>query len=165
MLQFWPGSSELILPERKTHELDTKLSSFAIPEQAPGGSQEPHRPLPFRRSVQRDLVTNALIYQLESDGGEFGNHSYATLEEIDLTMGYGIGKTHRIEPRNPLSAQTLVTQWLELRREGWHVRIECDTKFWSDSEHFLFEAKLRAFHNGEVFASRNWNVKAERGLS
>lgn len=163
-LTVWSGSSRLSLPVRPPHSLDAALGPFPEPEECPGVEHEPLRPIPFKRSTERDLVTNELTYTLTSDGGEFGDHSHAYIEAIDMTLGYSITKRHRIRPTDPLSACTEISQWVELAREGWRIRIDCQTCTRARRDHLHFTATLRARQNDEVVFEREWDESIPRKL-
>lgn len=164
-LTLWSAVSRLSLPVRPPHALDDALADFPPPEECPGVEHEPLRPIPFKRSTEHDLVTNELIYTLTSDGGEFGDHSHAYIEAIDMTLGYSMMKRHRIRPTDPLSACTEFEQWVELARDGWKVRIESETRTRAQREHFHFTARLRAVQNGETVFERDWDELIVRQLA
>ena len=163
-LTVWPGTSSLTLPLRTPSAEDDALAEFPPPEEAPGIKHEPLRPLPFRRSVERDLVTNELVYTLESDGGEFDDHALARLDEIDLTLGYAIVRKHRIRAEDPLTAGSSIRQRVELRRDGWHIRIESETSLRATRDDLHFRGELRAYEGGERVFEREWNRRFRRKL-
>ena len=142
--------------------LDQTLREFDEPQEAPGIQHQPLRALPFRRTVERDLVTNEVVYRLRSDGGEFGDHSLARLEELDLTLGYSFAKTHCITAEDPLSAKTSVQQWIELSRGDWHVRIECETELACGPHDFIFKGQLRGLEGASTAFERTWNETIPR---
>jgi len=157
-----PVPSRLLLPFRPPGDEDEALVPFSQPEEAPGIGHNPLRALPFRRSFERDLVTNEFIYTLRSDGGEFGDHSLARLEELDLTLGYAFTRRHRIGAHDPLTARTEVSQWIELSRGSWHTRIECETSLASTHDAFQFVGEVRAYEGPEVVFRRRWNDELPR---
>ncbi len=161
-LSVWPGTSGLTLPVRAPHPLDEALREFEEPQEAPGIQHQPLRALPFRRTMERDLVTNEVVYRLRSDGGEFGDHSLARLEELDLTLGYSFAKTHRVTAEDPLSAQTSVSQWVELSRGDWHVRIECETELACGPHNFMFKGQLRGLEGPSTVFERTWDETIPR---
>lgn len=161
-LTVWPGDSSLRLPVRPPRAEDEALLDYPAAEEAPGIEHEPLRALPFRRTVERDLVTDEFIYRLCSDGGEFGDHSRARLEALDLTLGYSMSKTHRIRTDDPLSACTEVEQWVELERGEWRVRIECETRLKAEAEHLHFVGELRAKEGEAVAFQRTWDCRIPR---
>lgn len=163
-LTLWSGVSQLMLPVRPPSPLDASLLPFPDPEECPGVEHEPLRPVPFKRVTEHDLVTNERVYTLTSDGGEFGDHSHAYIEAIDMTLGYSMTKRHRIRPTDPLSACTEFVQWIELEREGWKVRIDCATCTKAAPEHFRFTATVSATQNGELVFERQWDEAISRQL-
>ncbi|MEM9692700.1 MAG: CocE/NonD family hydrolase [Myxococcota bacterium] len=158
----WPKRSRLSLPVRVPKPSDAELTTFPSPEEAPGIQHQPIRALPFRRTVERDLTTDTFTYTLTSDGGEFGDHSLARLEPLDLTLGYAFSKTHRIRPHDPLTAETAVHQWVELSRQRWNCRVECETSLAADEDHFRFRARLRATEGMAPFVERHWDEEIPR---
>ncbi len=163
-LMIWPGTSSLTLPVRPVLPNETEPPAFPTAEEAPGLEHEPLRALPFQRTVERDLVTNEVVYTLKSDGGEFGDHSHARLDEIDLTLGYAIAKKYRIHATDPLRAQTEVVQRIEFERGDWRVRIESSTSLKAEREHFHFKAELRAFESGDQVFIKAWDERIPRRL-
>lgn len=163
-LTLWPGPGALELPVRPPDPHDADLPPLPDPEEAPGIEHQPLLPVPFRRSVERDLVTDTVTYRLDSDGGEFGNHAFARLEPIDLTLGYGLAKRHAIQVGDPLSARTEVDQWVELRREGWEIRVEVATQLQAEEQHLHFTATLRATEGGAVVYEQAWDERIPRRL-
>lgn len=161
-LTIWPGTGALSLPVRPRSPIDDDLPAFPEAEEAPGIEHQPLRALPFRRTVERDLVTGETIYRLRSDGGEFGDHSLARLEPLGLTLGYSYAKTHRIRIDDPKAARTDVNQWIELSRQPWHVRVECDASLRAEAEHLHFVGEVRAYEGAMVVFRRDWDVHIER---
>ena len=164
MLTVWPGTSTLTLPVRPPDPADAALADFAPAEEAPAIQHQPIRPQPFRRFVERDLVTNEVTYTLKSDGGEFGDHSLARLDDIDLSLGYSIVKKHRIRVDRPLTAATTIDQRVDLRRKGWEVRIESETSLLAERDHLKFTATLRAFEGRETVFRQEWDRRIPRKL-
>jgi len=158
------GESSLQLPVRPPDPADTALPPFEAPEAAPGSKHTPLRPLPFKRTVERDLTTGDVVYTLSSDGGEFGGHSLARLEEIDIELGYHLLKRHRIGNANPLTAKTELLQRVEMKRHDWSVRVETAVRVAAAANHFHIETELDAFENGEPVRRRRWDEKVPRRL-
>jgi hypothetical protein len=164
-LTVYTGASLLELPVRPPRAEDAALPAFGPPEVAPGPRHKPLRALPFRRSVELDLATNELVYTLTSDGGEFGGHSLARLEEIDMDLGYTLTKLHRIAENDPLSAKTELIQRVQLRRDGWSVRVESHVWLRAGADHLAFAADLTAWENDAVVKTRQWRADIPRRLS
>lgn len=158
------GVSGLELPVRPPSEEDERLRAFEPPEMAPGTAYRPLRPLPFKRVVERDLTSKDVVYTLSSDGGEFGGHSMARLDDIDMDLGYTFVKRHRIAETDPLGARSEVLQTVRMRREGWSVRVESEMSLVSAKDHLRFRAELRAWEGETCIRSRSWNVKVPRKL-
>jgi hypothetical protein len=105
-----------------------------------------------------------VIYTLSSDGGELGGHSLARLEEIDMDLGYGLTKRHRIAETDPLSAKSELRQNVVMRRGGFSIRIQSAVRLAASSADFLFEAELEAFEGDHPVRSRKWDVRVPRRL-
>ncbi len=163
-LTVYTGGSALELPVRPPRDADEMLAPFAEPEAAPGPTHKPLRALPFKRTVEMDLATNEMVYTLSSDGGEFGGHSLARLEDIDMDLGYTLTKLHRISESDPLRAKTELIQCVELRRDGWSIRIESHVSLRAGAEHLEFTADLKAWENGEPVRSLVWDEAIPRQL-
>lgn len=158
------GVSTLELPVRPPDPADERLRLFDPPEAAPGARRTPLRSLPFKRTVERDLATNEVVYTLSSDASELAGHSLARLEEIDMELGYTLIKRHRIADGDPLSAATELIQTVRMRREGWSVRAECTVRVKAERDHLHFTAQLDAFENEAPVRSRTWDERIPRRL-
>ncbi len=158
------GSGTLELPVRPPDPADAALHPFEPPEVAPGSRHKPLRPLPFKRAVERDLASEEVVYTLSSDGGEFGGHSLARLDEIDMELGYTLTKRHRIGETDPLSAKTELIQQVRMRRNGWAVRIDSRVRLAAGRDTLAFRAELDAFEGDEPVESRVWEVEVPRRL-
>ncbi len=165
-ITIYSGTGTLELPLRPPASGDPDLLPFAAPEVAPGAKHKPLRPLPFKRVVERDLTTGEMVYTLSSDGGEFGNHELARLEEIDLELGYSLTKRHRIAAADPRSARTELRQQVRMQRGDWSVRIESVVRVAADAEgrSLSFEATLDAWEGGEAVSNRTWEIEIPRRL-
>ncbi len=168
-LTLYPGAGTLQLPLRPRAPDDGRLREFDPPEVAPGSRHAPLKPLPFKRTVQRDLTTDEVIYTLSSDGGEFGGHSLARLDEIDLELGYKLSKCHRIRETDPLSAKTELAQEVRLRRGDWSLRIASLVRLSAaaDGRTLNFEARLDTWEGDGAEApvrSRTWDLVIPRKL-
>jgi hypothetical protein len=163
-LTVYSGVSSLTLPVRPPDPADTQLAPFAEPEVAPGPSHKPLRPLPFRRTVELDLATNETVYTLSSDGGEFGGHSLAHLEEIAMDLGYTFTKRHRIGESDPLTAKTEIVQKVRMHRDGWSVRVESRVRLVAAADTLRFTAELEAYENEELVANPVWDTAVPRKL-
>jgi putative CocE/NonD family hydrolase len=158
------GVSSLHLPVRPPDPADAELRPFEPPEVAPGPRHKPLRPLPFQRTAELDLASNEMVYTLSSDGGEFGGHSLAHLEEIEMDLGYTLTKRHRISDTDPLSAKTEVIQAVRMRRKDWAVRVESRVRIAAALEHLQFSAELEAYEGDELVRSRVWEAAVPRRL-
>lgn len=163
-LALYSGVSSFHLPVRPPDPADSALPAFAPPEVAPGPTHKPLRALPFQRTAELDLATNEMVYTLSSDGGEFGGHSLAHLEEIAMDLGYTFTKRHRIADTDPLVAKTEVIQTVRMHRADWVVRIESRVRVSSAPGHLQFSAELQAYEGDALVSSRVWESAVPREL-
>jgi hypothetical protein len=131
---------------------------------APGTQHKKLRHLPMRRTIEIDLASNEVLFNLSGDGGEFGGASLARIEEIDLDLGYTISKRFRIAENDPLSAQVEFTQRMVMRRTDWSIRIESRTKMTSTGELFQFSGDVEAYEGDDLFEHKEWNLSVPRRL-
>jgi putative CocE/NonD family hydrolase len=158
------GTSTLDLPVRPPDPGDEKLPPFETPETAPGSKSKPLRPLPFVRVVERDLPTGDLVYTLSGDGGEFGGHSLARLDEIDMELGYRLVKRHRINDADPLAARTELVQKVQMKRGDWSVRVETTVGVAAEADHFRVTAELDAYEGDARVRQKRWDEQVPRKL-
>jgi len=158
------AASLLELPVRPPDLGDAALRELGLPEVAPGSKHQPLRPLPFRRTVERDLTTDEVVYELSSDGGELGGHSLVRLDEIDMELGYRIVKRHRIGETEPLTAHTEILQQVEMRRGDWSVRVETKVRFAAEREHLHATTELVAHEGDRLVSRREWDERIPRKL-
>jgi hypothetical protein len=162
------GVSTLELPVRPVDaagdDLDQSLRDFEPPEAASGSRHKPLRALPFRRVVDRDLTSDQVVYTLSSDGGEFGGHSLAHLEEIDMELGYSLVKRHRISESDPLTARSVIEQQISMRRGDWKIQVRSTMRVEAAVDHFHFTGELEAFEGDERAHEQKWDEKTPRKL-
>jgi hypothetical protein len=163
-LTLYSGVSSLTLPVRQPDPEDAQLTPFESPETASGASHKPLRPLPFQRTVEMDLASNETVYTLSSDGGEFGGHSLAHLEDIAMDLGYTFTKRHRISETDPLTAKTEIVQKVRMHRENWMIRVESRVRLAATAETLQFSAELDAYENDEPVVERVWDLAVPRKL-
>jgi uncharacterized protein len=158
------GTGVLELPVRPPSPHDAELPPFDAPEMAPTTEHKKLRRLPMRRTIEIDLATNEVVYNLTSDGGEFGGASLARIEAINLDLGYTINKRYRIAENDPLSAQVELSQRMIMRRADWSVRVESRTKMTATAELFQFSGDIEAFEGDAPFGQRSWSLSVPRRL-
>lgn len=158
------GTGHLDIPVRPHSDADAALRPFEEPETAVGTQQKKLRHLDMRRTIEIDLTTNEMIYTLKGDGGELGGASMARIEEIGLDIGYTMTKRYRILEDDPLSAQTEYVQTAILKRDDWHIRLECRTRLSATMNTFQFSGDLEAFENGVPVTERQWTMSVPRNF-
>jgi len=163
-LTVYTGASMLELPERPPRAEDAELQPFESPERGPRPVATTLRTAPLRRTVERDLTTGDSEYRVYADSGEFDGAALARIEEIDLTVGYTIRRTYRIGEYDPSTAEVLIEQETEHRRDDWSARLFCVTRLTADLEHFYLEATLTAYEGEKILVNREWNERIPRRI-
>lgn len=172
----WPA------PEAATVELATQDSSLSLPIRPADANDEFLPPFPraesagststrtalapphFVRSIERDLVSNAVVYQLISEGGDLGTASILRIEEIDLELGHSVKRRFQIDEQDPLSALTEITERMMLRRRDWIVEIRARTELSATRDQFILRAWLSAREGDEEVFTREWDERIDRDL-
>ncbi|TNF88196.1 MAG: CocE/NonD family hydrolase [Gammaproteobacteria bacterium] len=153
------------LPLRPPDPRDDTLPLFA-PADAAGTSstQTPLEAASFTRSIERDLVSNEIVYRLVSKGGDIGTAAVARIEEIDLDIGHHVERLFRIDERDPLSASSEIVERLTMRRGQWGVRVSARTRLGATATHFILRAWLSVLEGENEVFSREWEERIERNL-
>ena len=155
----------LDLPKRPPDLLDASLPPFA-PAEAAGttSTRTPLEPASFTRTIERDLVSNEIVYRLISQGGDFGTAALVRIEEIDIVLGHHVERHFRINQRDPLSASTEILERLTMARGPWQIRVEARTRLNATATHFILRAWLSVEEGGKVVFDREWEERIERKL-
>jgi hypothetical protein len=164
-LELDTGDSVLRLPVRPPDSNDALLPTFAPVESAGSTSiRTALAPPRFVRSIERDLLTNEVIYRLISEGGDLGTAAVVRIEDIDLELGHTVERHFRIDEKDPLSAKTEIIERMMLRRGHWEVRVSARSVLTATREHFLADAWLSVHEGGDEVFAREWKEKIERDL-
>jgi hypothetical protein len=164
-LELDTGGCSLDLPLRPPDPEDDTLPEFAPAEDA--GSTSTYTELGvagFRRSIERDLVGNEVVYRMISEGGDFGSASMLRIEDIGLDLSHHVEHHFRIDEKEPLTASTECSELLTMRRDQWEIQVNVRTRLSATREHFLLQAWLSAFEGDEEVFAREWQEKIERDL-
>ena len=159
------AGSSLVLPLRPADPADDSLPAFAPAEAAESTSTHTHlAPASYRRSIERDLVSNEVVYRLINDGGDLGAAAMVRIEEIGLELGHKVERHFRIDENDPLSASTEISEQMLMRRDDWEIRVSARTRLVATCDSFILQAWL-SVHEGEdeVFA-REWEEQIGRDL-
>ena len=144
---------------------DAALPAFLPPESAGSSSTRTAlAPTRFKRSIERDLVTNEVVYSLISEGGDLGTAAVLRIEEIDLELGHTVERHFRIDEQDPLSASTEIIERMMLRRREWEVQVRVRTRLNATREQFILRAWLTAHENGKEVFARQWEEQIDRDL-
>ena len=115
------------------------------------------------RIAALDLLTNVACYVTHGEGGLFGEGAHR-FDEIDTTVAHDLKRELTIGADDPLTARYRLTQAYELGREGWRIRIETTTSMRATATDFLLQGQLRAYENGALAATRDFDETIPRDL-
>lgn len=164
-LELDTAGSNLNLPVRPLDDNDASLPAFAPAEASLASSTHtPLDPPSFQRVIERDLVSNEVIYRLIDEGGDLGTAAVVRIDAIDLELGHTVERLFRIDEQDPLSACTELSERMLMRRGDWEVRVEARTRMSATREHFVLQAWLTAQEGGEDIFAREWEERIERDL-
>ncbi len=71
---------------------------------------------------------------------------------------------YSVLPADPASAEGAVVWTHEMRRDGWHVRTETETRLTCDATTFRIVARLRAWENDDLVRDLEWDRSIPRLL-
>mgnify|MGYP003897527537 FL=1 len=154
------AGTQLALPVRSGQGLDG-TSPFAAPESAPRTPVSKVADGFIKREVHHNLMTGAMTYVTDSEGGVFGE-GVLRFDEIDTVVNHAMRREMTIHPEDPLSAHYRLLQRYEQKREGWDILIQTETVMTSTGTELILTGKLDAFENGKRVASRNWREAVPR---
>lgn len=156
------AGSTLDLPIREPDPADAALPPFAAAESADSSSTLTALvPSGLKRSIERDLLTNEVVYKLISHGGDL-DAALVRIEDIDLELKHHVERYFRIDEQDPLSARTEIVEVLLMRRAGWEVRVRARTELRATETQFVVTASLLAELNREQFFQRDWQEHIDR---
>jgi uncharacterized protein len=115
----------------------------------------------IKREVHHDLLTGAMTYVTDGEGGVFGE-GVLRFDEIDTVVNHAMRRELTIHPEDPLSAHYRILQSHDQKRDGWDIRIETETVMTSTKSELILTGRLDAFENGKRVASRNWRETVPR---
>jgi putative CocE/NonD family hydrolase len=162
----WPA------PYAATITLDLAGSRFALPVRPQTASEaevafEPPAHGPFapvtqlsesrlERHVTLDSLTGEASYVTVGEGGLFGE-GVQRFDEIDMLVDHGLTRRLTVSADDPLSARSVITQYYEMGRDGWRIRIETEAEMTGTAEAFRLTGAVRAYENGALVAERGWD--------
>ena len=117
----------------------------------------------FTRTAALDLMTGVATYVTHGEGGLFGEGVHR-FDEIDTTIAHDLRRELTIGADDPLTARYQLTQNYELGREGWRIGIETLTSMHASASDFVLRGSVRAYENGALAASRDWDETIPRDL-
>ncbi len=154
------GQSSLALPELQD---DGIPAGFPPPERGKPAPATQLDPGVVRRVSMQDHVTGENSYVTEGVGGLFGE-GVIRLDETGTVMSHSLRRDLTIRDDNPLSARYVLTQRLEIGRDGWRTHTETISEMRSDAAAFHLSCRLRAFEDGHCVFERHWNEEIGRDL-
>jgi len=154
------AGTRLALPVRTGQSLDG-TNPFAAPESAPRTPVSKVADGYLKREVHHDLMTGAMTYVTDGEGGVFGE-GVLRFDEIDTVVNHAMRRELTIHPEDPLSAHYRIRQSYDQKRDGWDIRIETETVMTSTKRELILTGKMDAFENGKRVASRNWRETEPR---
>ena len=165
ILELDTAGCHLTLPVREPAALDDSLAAFAAPESAqPTSTHTVISPASFKRTIERDLVSNEVIYSLLSEGGDLGSGAVVGIEEIGLELAHSVQRRFRIDDQDPLSASSEIIEDIRLARPGWDIRVRASTLLRANREFFLLDARLSVSENDGPVFEREWQEHIPRDL-
>ena len=154
------ASTRLEVPVRAAQSLD-RANPFPPPESAPVTPVSKVAEGRMKREVHHDLLTGAVTYVTDGEGGVFGE-GIIRFDEIDVVVNHALRRELTIHPDDPLSAHYRITQSQDLKRDGWDIHVETETVMTSTRGELILTGRLDAFENGKRVASRNWREAVPR---
>ncbi|WP_442582877.1 CocE/NonD family hydrolase [Mesorhizobium sp. ASY16-5R] len=150
------GESTLNLPIRARSPLDECLKPFAEPEQAEPEPYEINKLAGRNRTITEDPMTGETTVTVHRERASY------TLPKIDLSFEADSEEHYRIREGDP-SATTAETRatW-RLSRKGWDIRTETATRVACTPNTFEVRATMKAYENGELVKSRDWDRSIPR---
>lgn len=150
------GPSWIELPMRPLGVGDGPAPSFGEPEAAPrlAALEEVVTP-PFHR-LARDLVTGAVVMELNQDGdGRLRLSDGLTLEDENHDR-------FSIVEGDPLSAAVTSTRRLTLTRGSWGVEVRTTSEMTADRDRFRLVDRVEAYEGSERVFERTWERDVPR---
>ncbi len=150
---------ELRLPRRSPREEDDALPEFAPAVSAPLDPRTTLREgAPLRLETIRDHAAGTVVFVRETDSGLVRN------DKTGWEHGSIQRRTLSIADHDPLSAKADYEATVEYGREdGPRVTVELTTTMTCDRTHFIVEAAMQAFEDGEPVFDKTWHEKIARG--
>jgi hypothetical protein len=153
-----PG--KVLLPVRRA-DADGAAIGFEPPLRGPPAPISKTGAGRMERTVTFDLMTGTSTYVTIGEGGLFGEGAHR-FDEIDSTVSHDLKRTFTIGAGDPLTACYDLEQRYDLGREGWRIRIETQTSMQADATHFRLRGSVKAYENGALAASREWDEAIPR---
>jgi hypothetical protein len=157
-LSLFTGTSTIVLPTRKRRAEDDAVAPLPPPKQSrvhPRTMMKEAAPSFFRFTT--DLETGEQLFTTYTDTGTI------RLDRHGWTFSSTNENRYVIHPDDPNSARIDLRTTDTYAREGQlDVRIEARQVMTSDESHFIIDADIEAYENGEMIFSRQWHERIPR---
>lgn len=157
-LSLFTGTSTIILPTRKRRAEDDAIAPLPPPKQSrvhPRSVMKEAAPSFFRFTT--DLESGEQLFTYGSDTGTI------RLDRHGWTFSSTNENRYVIHPDDPNSARIDLRTTDTYAREGQlDVRIEARQVMTSDESHFIIDADIEAYEDGEMIFSRQWHERIPR---
>jgi uncharacterized protein len=151
-----PARSSLVLPARS--DADRNPPEFATPRAGPPLDLEFQTAPQAEWSVTEDRVTGRVTVDVRDHEGD------ALITAQGFRHVASCRERYSILPADPTSADGEVVWVHEMRRDGWHVRTETETRLTCDATSFHIVARLRAWDNDELVRDLDWDTSIPRDM-
>jgi hypothetical protein len=157
-LSLFTGASTLALPIRTRRAEDDAIAPLSAPKQSrvsPRTLMKEAEPSFFRFTT--DLETGEQLFTTYTDTGAI------RLDRHGWMFSSTNENRYVIHPDDPNSARIDLRTTDTYAREGQlDVRIEARQVMTSDETHFIIDADIEAYENGEMIYSREWHERIPR---
>lgn len=130
--------------------------TFDAPESAPPLETRAHTDGDERRWTETDPTTGQVVTRLHSDTGEVEDMNTRLISRVVRR------ETWSILPNNPLSAQADFSWSRSMRRGDWNTRVDAMLTQRADATHYIVDARLTAFEDGEQVFDKTFSERILR---
>ena len=160
-LTVFTGASRLTLPTLRPRR-EQRSPAFPPPVVGPASRVTILRKGYLQRSLTLDPVTAVVTHRLGVDGGVFGDWGKFRIEEVEVEMSHVYERIYKIDPRDPNSAEAIMTQTYETGRGAWQTRLVSSAKMSSTTATFELDAWLEAYEGETCLCRRDWKASIPR---
>ncbi len=154
------AGSRLSLPVRRPSGPDPEVR-FAEPRHGPATPVTKVRDGRMERHVGFDLLSGVASCTTVGEGGLFGE-GVQRWDDIGTALSHDLKRHMTIAADDPLSAKSTIEQSYSIGRAGWDIRIDSVATLSADATHFVLVGTLKAYENGLLVRTREWNERIAR---